>query len=188
MRKILCVVALLSCPLFTGLNAAAGTEPESHRQTLDQAKEIQGYPCAKGYAWFFADGRLQHCFITHDIAFGEATIPAGSWITLAPGGTPSIAQMSRDTDVHGYRCAGGGVLGPGEGPMVSLYPSGKLKECFLAADQVVQGVPCSHGGFWKTTLSGDPSLKFREDGALASCMLTRDYNGQKKGDRYVKMR
>jgi hypothetical protein len=166
--------------------AWAGPKPEGHHKTLDQPEKIQGYPCAKGDAWFFADGKLEHCTVSHAIAFGEATIPEGSWITLAPEGKPRIAQMSHDTDVHGYHCAGSGWLPPAEGSMVSFYPSGKLEECFLTVDQTVQGVPCSHGGFWKTTLSGDPSLKFREDGTLASCMLARDYGGQKRGQRYKK--
>lgn len=184
MRKTLCVVALLSCAPFNGMNSAAGTPPQSHRQTLAQPKDIQGYPCAKGFAWFFANGKLEHCSISRAIPFGEATIPAGSWITLTSDGAPRIAQMSHDTKVNGYLCAGGGLLGPGEGPMVSFYPGGKLQECFLAQDQFVQGVPCSHGGFWRTALSSDPSVKFREDGELDSCLLTRDYKGRKKGERY----
>ena len=72
-----------------------------------------------------------------------------------------------------------------EGPIVAFYPSGKLKECFLAADQLVQGVPCSHGGFWITTFSGDPSLKFHVDGKLASCKLSKNYGSQRKGQRYL---
>jgi hypothetical protein len=30
--------------------------------------------------------------------------------------------------------------------MTTFYPSGKLKQCWLAKDQVVQGVPCMNGG------------------------------------------
>lgn len=63
MRKTLCVVAALSCLSLTGLNAATGTPHQSYRKTLNLPEEIQGYPCAKGYAWFFVAGKLEHCTV-----------------------------------------------------------------------------------------------------------------------------
>lgn len=92
--------------------------------------------------------------------------------------------MSRSTEIRGYLCDGGGSLGVSEGATVSFYPSGKLKECFLAADQAVQGVPCSRGGFWVALSNGDPSLKFRQSGRLASCKLSKNYGSQRKGERF----
>jgi hypothetical protein len=157
---------------------------QTFRKTLSPQTDIQGYPCAKGYAWFYGDGHLDCCFVPREISFGEATIPAGSEIALTSDGTPEMVQMSRDTAIRGYVCAGGGWLGVAEGSMTSFYPNGSLKECFLASDQAVQGVPCSHGGFWITAFHGDPSVKFRSDGMLASCKLTQDFGSYKKGDRY----
>ena len=171
--------------LFCGLFAAgwAQSKPQTYRKTLDQPTEIQAYPCAKGYAWFFADGKLANCTVSRDVAFGEATIPAGSWITLLPDGKPRIAQMKHDARVAGVTCRGGGLLGPSEGPMVAFYPNGKLKQCFLAGDQTVQGVPCMSGGILGDGFGG--GVMFYESGKLKSCKLTADFGGQHKGDRYM---
>jgi len=166
-----------------GSAAAAGEPPQTTRKTLDQPTEIQGYPCAKGYAWFFDDGRLSRCTVTREIAFGEARIPAGSYIALHPDGTLDFVQMSHDAPILGMTCSGGGLLGTGEGSMVAFYPSGKLKQCYLAGDQTVQGVPCMSGGFFGDGRGG--GAKFHENGKLASCKLTKDFGTQHKGDRFM---
>ena len=174
---ILCLIAITTLRL-------PGQQSQTIRKPLSKPTDIQGYPCAKGYAWFCTDGHLDRCFVSREIPFGEATIPAGSEIALTPDGTPEMVQMNRDTEIRSYRCAGGGWLGVAEGPMTSFYPNGKLKECFLASDQPVQGVPCSHGGFWITAFHGDPSVKFRSNGILASCKLSKDFGSRRKGERF----
>ena len=179
-KAILLVFALcsLSCQV-----RANGALPHVNRKTLDQPTEIQGYPCAKGFAWFFDDGRLNRCTVTREIAFGEARIPAGSYIGLHPDGTPDIVQMIHDAPILGMTCSGGSLLGPGEGSVVAFYPSGKLKQCYLAGDQTVQGVPCMSGGFFADGRGG--GAKFHENGKLASCKLTKDFGAWRKGDRFV---
>ena len=179
MRKSLLFI-LLSCGL--AYSGWAGPRPEVHRQTLHAPTEIQGYPCAKGYAWFFADGRLNRCVVTREMPFGEARIPAGSYIGLHPDGTPEIVQMSHDAPILNMTCMGGSWLGPGEGAMVAFYPSGKLKQCYLAGDQTVQGVPCMSGGFFADGRGG--GAMFHENGKLQSCKLTKDYGTWRKGDRF----
>jgi hypothetical protein len=179
-------LALLLCGL--SLSAQAGTRPAVTRKTLPQPTEIQGYPCAKGYAWFFDDGRLNRCTVTREIAFGEARIPAGTYIVLHPDGTPDFIQMPHDAPILGLKCQGGSWLGPSEGSVVAFYPSGKLKLCYLAGDQRVQGVPCAHGGFWATLSGVDPGVEFDESGKLRACRLARDFGGQRKGERYAPAR
>ena len=172
----------LAAPAMFSMGWAAD-KPQTHRKRLDQPTEIQGYPCAKGYAWLFADGKLSNCIVRRDVAFGEATIPAGSWITLLPDGTPRIAQLKRDAKVAGVICMGGDLLGPSEEAMTAFYRSGKLEGCYLAGDQMVQGVPCMNGGIF-----GDgqgTGVGFYESGKLKSCKLTKDYGGQHKGDRVL---
>jgi len=166
------------CPI-----GRAGTESQTYRKKLDQPVEIQSYPCAKGYAWFFADGKLSSCTVSRDAAFGEATIPAGSWITLLPDGRPRIAQMKQDTKVAGVTCMGGSWLGPSEGAMTAFYPSGKLEGCYLAGNQTVQGVPCMNGGIFGDGLG--TGVGFYENGRLKSCKLTEDFGSQHKGERFV---
>lgn len=182
----LSLLVLLLCGL--SLPAQASAPPAVTRKTLDQPTEIQGYPCAKGYAWFFDDGRLYRCTVTREIAFGEARVPAGTYIALHPDGTPDFIQMSHDAQILGMKCQGGSWLGSGEGSMVAFYPSGKLKLCFLAGDQQVQGVPCAHGGFWATLNGVDPGVLFDESGKLRACRLAKDYGAQHKGERFAQAR
>lgn len=171
--------------LFIGLQFAycAQPQPQSHRSTLQLAAEIQGYSCAKGYAWFFADGRLYRCTVVRETEFGEVRIPAGSIIAIHPDGTPDFVQMSHDSLIAGNRCLGGSWLGVAEGSVVAFYPSGKVKQCYLAGDQTVQGVPCMNGGFFGDGVGG--GVKFYENGKLESCKLTKNFGSLKRGDRFV---
>ncbi|MGD0800951.1 MAG: hypothetical protein ABR906_06525 [Terracidiphilus sp.] len=179
--KTISLLALLPCALSWA--AWAASLPHTTRKTLDRPTEIQGYPCDKGYAWFFDDEHLSRCTVTREIPFGEARIPAGSYIALNPDGTPDLVQLSHDAPILDMNCMGGSLLGPSEGAMVAFYSSGKLKQCYLAGDQDVQGVPCMNGGFFGDGRGG--GAQFHENGKLASCKLTKDFGGQHKGDRFV---
>ncbi len=169
-------------------SSAAQTHQSTYRQKLAQPTEIQGYPCAKGYAFFYSDGKLQKCTVAREIPFGEITIPSGSWITLAEDGKPWGVQMPRDTQILGLNCQGGSFLGPSEGSVVDLYPSGKLKVCYLAHDQLVQGVPCGHGGFWASLNGPDPGVHLDPDGKLKQCRLSTDYQGHRRGQIFIASR
>jgi len=84
-----------------------------------------------------------------------------------------------------YDC---GQLGPSEGAATGFYPSGKLKICFLAGDQTVQGVPCMTAGFIGMFGDGarrDGGAQFYESGKLKSCTLARDYASHHRGDRFL---
>jgi hypothetical protein len=181
MRTIFGFAILFSLSLCV---VSSATQPQTARKTLDQPATIQGIPCAKGDAWFFSGGQLQKCTVTREMPFGEITIPAGSWITLTEDGKPHFVQMSHDAPVLGLKCQGGSPLGPSEGPVVALYPSGKLKACFLAGDQTVQGVSCSHGGFFSTVSGPDPGVYFYESGKLRQCRLATDFGGNRKGELF----
>jgi hypothetical protein len=171
---------LLCCAACAGWT---GSPHHASRKTLDQPSEIQGYPCAKCYAWYFDDGRMNRCTVTREIPFGEARIPAGTYIALNPDGTPNLIQMSHNAPILGLICMGGSWLGPGEGSVVAFYPSGKLKQCYLAGDQTVQGIPCMNGGFFGDGRGG--GAKFRESGKLQSCKLSKNFGEQRRGDRFV---
>lgn len=165
--------------------ACAATRPELTRQKLTQETQIQGHACAAGYAWFYPDGHLQQCAVPRDMEFGEARIPAGTWINLTDDGRPDYVFLAHDTEIAGYLCEGGNrVLGPREGAMTGFYPSGRLKYCWLASDRDVQGVPCSRSGMF----TGNSSLEFFESGRLRECKLSRDYGGMRAGQRYAQSR
>jgi hypothetical protein len=164
----------------------------THRTKLHQITVIQGYSCAKGYTWFYADGHLSECFISRDIDVGEAHIPKGSIIQLFPVQDDRRrligVMLNHDTAISGVRCSGGGLLGPAEGAGTTLYPSGKLYACSPVEDQVVQGVPCRHDdgpldilyGLWIKHRDYDLGIEFYESGKLKSCGLSEDFGGQKK--------
>jgi hypothetical protein len=183
---IVSAIAFTAAGLSVPSNAQ--TQKSTYRQKLARPAEIQGYPCDRGYAWFFSDGKLHKCTVTRQIPFGEITIPRGSWITLAEDGKPSGVQMPHDMQILGLTCQGGSFLGPGEGSFVTLYPSGSLKVCYLAHDQLVQGVPCGHGGFWASLNGPDPGVHFTPDGKLKQCRLSAGYQGHRSGEIFVASR
>jgi hypothetical protein len=186
---VLAVVVVAGC----GVSQTAHPRPVTHRTKLKQDTVIQGYPCAKGYQWFYADGQLSECFISRDIDVGEAHIPKGSIIQLFP--VQDVRRrligvmLNHDTVISGVRCSGGNwLLGPAEGAGTTLYPNGKLYACSLVEDQVVQGVPCRHDdgpvgilyGLWVKHQDYDLGIEFYPSGKLKSCGLAEDFGGQKK--------
>lgn len=170
--------------VLAALAAASSQAQTPERRKLGHGTMIQGYPCAKGWAWFYANQQLKSCAVTVEIPFASITIPPGSIVDLTTDGKPLLVQLSHDTQVDGYTAQGGSLLGAGEGPMVAFYSDGKVREFYLAGDQTVDGVPCAHGGLVSTTLHGDPSVVLNPDGHLKACRLAEDYAGQKKGDRF----
>jgi len=166
----------------------AKAEVSAQRQTLGKPREINGVACARGYAWFYPDGRLQRCTASREIAVGVAQVQRGSVIELLPDGRPGYVMMQHDAAVGEVECSGGNLLlGASEGAMTVLYPSGKLKQCWLAKNQVVQGIPCMRGGVLGLFGDGarrDGGVKFYESGKLESCTLAKDYEGKRQGDHF----
>ena len=177
-RRITSLVALF---FWMALLGCGGTGPEN----LAQNSLVQGYPCAKGRAWFYDGGRLRGCTLSRDAFFGQARAEKGSIIYLREDGAPLRAMLLRASTVAGLRCAGAGFLGPAEGSVTEFYPDGHLKLCFLPEDTTVQGVPCARGGFWKATFSHEYPVELDEHGQLMSCGLAHDFDGHSRGDKYV---
>lgn len=159
--------------------------PNLHKQKLASDAVIQGYPCAKGYAWFYSGGALRQCAVSRDTSFGEAQVPQGSIIVVTPEGRPHHVFLSREWTVAGYRGMGPGWLPVAEGNITAFYPSGRLQSIYLVADQAIEGVPCRSGGWGIFTdpVHGGNAVVFYEDGRLRSCKLTRDFRGRRRGDR-----
>ena len=78
MQKI--AVGIAICVCLAGGAFGAGQRPNTERKDLKQPADIQGYPCAAGYAWFYDGGALSSCRMARDVPFGEARASAGSWI------------------------------------------------------------------------------------------------------------
>jgi len=190
MKKLgwLVAVCVLLVGVGYGVAQTAHPRPVTHRTKLKQATVIQGYPCDKGYTWFYADGKLESCAVSKEFMFGEAKLPVGSILALEWTGAPKYAMMEHNSEVAGVKCSGGNwLLGPSEGAVTVLYPSGKLELCYLAGDQVVQGVPCMTAGFIGLFGDGarrDGGAKFYESGKLESCTLAKDFGGKRRGDHF----
>jgi ABC-type nickel/cobalt efflux system permease component RcnA len=177
---------------WLGVAQTAQSRTATHRIKLRQTTEIQGYSCDKGYTWLYADGKLNECWVSQETQYGDALIPRGSVIYLTPDGRTEIAMLQHNTEIADVKCSGGNwLLGPSEGAMTSFYPSGKLKLCYLAGDQMVQGVPCRHEESILGVAYGiavkhpnDPDIEFYESGKLKSCTLTKDFGGKRRGEHF----
>ncbi|MGP8260336.1 MAG: hypothetical protein ACLQM6_10340 [Acidobacteriaceae bacterium] len=194
MKKMggLVAVLVVTVAVGCGVTLIAQSGSAVQRTKLTEAREIQGYACATGYAWFYADGKLESCAVSKEFKFGEVKLPVGSIVSLMHDGRPKGAMMAHDTVIAGVKCSGGNwLLGPSEGAATGFYPNGKLKVCYLAGDQVVQGVPCRHEESILGVAYGivvkhpnDPDIEFYESGKLESCTLAKDYGGKRRGERF----
>jgi hypothetical protein len=167
------LLVLFSLPLWSA------EPPRTIRRPLAAATKIQEYPCDRGYAWFYSDGRLSRCTLSREASFGEALLPSGSIIHLTEQGRPQFAFLSHNAVLGGYEVMGGSWLGTGEGNITAFYPSGKLKSAYLVRDQWVQGVPC-RGGQWGILTDpqhGGNAVQFYENGKLKGCKVSVDFQG-----------
>jgi hypothetical protein len=165
--------------LFVFLESVCiAAEPNALRNKIPHAITIQGYPCARGYAWFYPDGSLNQCTIASPAPFGDFEAPRGSVIQLWPNGTVHYLTFPHQTTVAGFRILGG---------MTAFYPDGKLRSINLVANQNIQGVPCRGSQWSALVLSTDSGnhVEFYQDGKLRSCKLTQDYGGQRSGFRLI---
>lgn len=166
-------VFFLALMASVGLIASDRERPAVSRQTLDAPRTIEGYPCDRGYAWFFDDGRLSSCKVSVETGFGELRVPKASMIHLTPAGKPLFVFLGRDSIVRGMTCRGGG-----HSYMTAMYPSGKLRVCWLAGDQEVAGVPCGGASFFTDVFGGGAGTVFHENGRLKTCRLSKDQTVQ----------
>lgn len=157
-------------PLLLVLLAASGAV-HTLRRDLKAPQEFQGYPCAAGYAWFFDDGRLESCTISREITFGELRAPEKSWITLSEEGAPRLLWLPHDAQVKGWLCRGGASE---HSYSIAFYPNGKVKTVWLAADTVIDGVPCMRATFAADVFGGGVETDFHENGKLQGCKVARD--------------
>ncbi len=188
-RTIILLVLLVVILFFAVVNVAGAAQaaalPHLTRQVLAAETTVQGYPCARGYEWTYPDGRLAQCAVARDTTFGELAVPAGSIIVLRPDGRPHHVFLAHDAWVAGYHAMGGSFLGPGEGSITSLYPSGQLRSLYLVANAVIQGIPCRGGqwGIFTDPINGGNYVEFYRNGNLRACKLTQNYQGHPRGQR-----
>jgi hypothetical protein len=185
--KTALVSAVITFAVLAGVCAAS--EPNALRAKLPHDTIIQGVPCAKGDAWFYPDGSLNQCTLSRTTVLGDLQIPRRSVIELWPNGATRRLTLLHNAVISGYRIRGGALLGRGSSKddVTAFYPSGRLRSIVLASNQTIQGVPCGAGTstLFSDSIDGGNHVDFFDDGQLQSCKLTRDFGGQKAGQRLM---
>ncbi len=124
---------------------------------------IEGYPCKKGFVFFYDNGNLNTFQFSKPFEFSDFVIPAKTWGKLDKEGDIYICFFSKDTEVQGYLCKGS-IMGL-EGITTSFHKNGKLS-CFFPRKSVeINGIPCKRSVFHLTGL--------HDNGRLRNCTLDK---------------
>jgi hypothetical protein len=180
-------IGLLVSLLFSlCAGVCSASEPNALRNKVARDTTIQGYPCAKGEAWFYPDGSLNQCTLSRPAAIGgDLSVPRGSVIELWPDGAAHYLMLQHPTVLAGYRVRGGTRVGFSRGATTAFYSTGELRSFYLVSSQTIQGIPC-RGGVWNTytdPTGGASMVEFYRDGKLESCKLSRGFAGFDAGQR-----
>jgi hypothetical protein len=145
---------------------------EVAREQLERDTIVSGIHCqgTKRSAGFHPSGALESCALASDTEFFGHRFMAGTWVYLTELGELTSAWLIRDTELQGHICKGSGY----GGWSVAFHRSGPLRICYLAQQQVIQGVPCRRGSLWGE-IRGGVSVHFHETGALESCSAARRF-------------
>lgn len=158
-----------------------GPRSTSRREPLREPRTIEGVPCER-FASYSVDGQLVSCVLSTGHTIGPVALPANTFIALRPDRSVADVHLGENMRYDGHTCRGSGP----DDWMTGFYPDGRLRYCFLAADETIDGVPCRKGTFWGE-ISGGVMVQFHPDGKLKSCRLTADHTVAgtlvKKGQR-----
>lgn len=178
-------LSLLYILFLLCIGTSSAAEPNALREHIRHDTMIQGYPCARGEAWFYPDGTLNQCTLSRSAALGDLRVPGGALVEFWPNGEAHYLLLQRPALLDGYIVRGGTRLGLSRGATTSFYNTGELRSFYLVRNQLVQGVPCG-GGPWNTYADPDGSkniVEFYRDGKLESCRLSLDFLGFRAGAR-----
>ena len=124
---------------------------------------IQGYPCKKGFIFFYDNGNLRTFRFSKPFEFSDFVIPEKTWGMLDREGDIYICFFSKDTKVQGYPCRGS-IMGL-EGVQTSFHKNGKLNCFFPRKDIEIDGILCKGSVFHLTGL--------HDNGKLRNCTLAK---------------
>jgi hypothetical protein len=142
--------------------------------------DIQGVSCT-GSVEYYQNGKMKSCTLGREDTLSGQPLPAGTVVTLTPGGFLDWCFLQQNTVIQGHLC-----LGSGHGYMTGFHPNGQLKTAWLAQDEIIQGIPCAKYRFMSSLFGGGERTLFDESGRLRYCTLsdTITLEGQtlKKGE------
>jgi hypothetical protein len=165
---------LLAIVLFaTASRPSQAQDVTFDRVALLRDTVVSGVPCAatgRLRAEFFPDGRLHECPLARVFStYGHQFTP-GTWLIFEGDGRLHGAWLATDTPLSGHQCRGTGF----QGWSVRFHANGALASCYLAAEAVIEGVPCQRGTFWNEIRGGTrTAVHFRDDGRLRQCQAAR---------------
>jgi len=163
---------------------AQEAKPKIVRSKPSTPVEIDGVPCAAGYAFREeSTGRLHQCRLDRDAVVRTAELKKGTTVALNPDGSIRYVFLPGTTMVGEHSCRGGG-----HDWMTHFHPNGELRLCWLSRDEVIRGVPCSRATFWGEFFGGKyATTEFHDNGSLSSCVASTatDIGGRRcaAGDR-----
>ncbi len=135
----------------------------SMKGCLSEDSLIQGYPCKKGFVFFYDNGNLSTFQFSKPFEFSDFVIPAKTWGMLDKEGCIYICFFSEDTKVQGCPCRGS-LMGR-EGIQTSFHKNGKLNCFFSRTDIEIDGILCKGSVFHLIGL--------HDNGKLRNCTLAK---------------
>ncbi len=132
-------------------------------QEVSCSNEIEYYP----------NDYIEFCILAREDTLSGEIFPSGTGIHFSENGIFDWCFLQQDTNIQGHLCRGNG-----HNFMTSFHPNGKLKTCWLADDELIQGIPCSKFRFISAIFvsfhgkSGQTS--FHENGELQYCELSEN--------------
>jgi hypothetical protein len=167
------VVSLLLCATPNPLTAQQ--QPALEHKKLASPAVIDGIPCAPTGSWhaqFYPSGRLASCPLAVPTTLAGHRLPAKTWVQLTEAGRLEGVWLPQDSYLDAHLCRGSG----NRGWSVTFHPTGALRLCFLAQEEVIDGIPCQKGSFWNELRGGNRTgVVLREDGRLKRCQAARDF-------------
>lgn len=103
---------------------------------LKETVKISSYHC-RDWIWFHENKKIKQCTIAESFEWGTYKIPSGSIVFFDSNGNVQKVWLSESVVYDGIKC-----YASKNEIEVSFYPSKKMKCCFLAENQIIQGWPC----------------------------------------------
>ena len=125
--------------------------------------------------------RLPRCTLAAEAVVGTSRIPAKSIVFIGANGRTEKAFLHHDTMIEGHVCRGGA-----DAWETVFHPNGRLRLCWLAQDERIDGIACRRATIWADVTGGSVGVHLRSDGHLQQCEAATEMRigarTAKKGD------
>lgn len=170
-------LGVAAATVFTLLIVIGGREEQQTWRTSTipegQEEEIQGVACS-GRVEYYENGNLKYCDLAREDTLSGQPLAAGTGVHFTEDGVFDWCFLREDTEIQGYLCRG-----EGHGFMTVFHPNGKVRNVYLADDEVIQGIPCARFRFLSAVFNPIHhkygSTNFYDDGSLKYCELSENF-------------